>query len=1110
MATTSKLSFRARNLDASKPMPVYIADELPDLSECTPINRAVAQMPTGMEKDEEMELHLQEAIIAQQASTSGIAVENHLIPTPKVSVIDEARYNILYPIQPAPSKNQLIKVQASLSVDKEQPEYDVDTEDEAWLAERGQISAADFEKMMELLEGASSDVQICQPKEARSLLRNFNDDLVDDVYDYWLQKRKDAAGKRKVASLIPRVRTDNRRDAPGSVNPYVAFRRRAEKMQTRKNRKNDEDSYEKTLKLCHDFGRAVTLFDMVRRRERTKAALIELDEITFDERWASGISNAVFNQILAKVKPEVHAEDSQDEGTSSSSVSKVKSHKRKKHGRSAVVSAADTGIATRAWLKKNAEAWNRPPVGISTLGTNCSTSASSLAEAERTAAAADTTVDGRYAFKRRRGCMYRESLATRSCANDPFLDSFGLESRLGYPSSPLRAVSSRLHASTDGNMAAAKDLSQRFYRTLLPSTAARGFRRCIGFARRRVGRGGRIIFDRLLYSPPSTSQCAPEELNDPDIDFTRTYQSKTVFAGNDDDSDEWSVCSDEERAQEELAELEYARREELFRTRIYEKDSETRLPQGMKVGGNIEEGMIGPPGRWSSSGFPYNRASAVPFKEHSCTLNGPRVDSIPSSSCSKWPVVKNSGSAMGTTQHQGLHTNSHIVPTVQTSSNGTPAANEGSTVVPSKYENYLEKRPVDSCVRVPLITAAPVTTQQPQPCTSDETRSIFYPLLPPPAPIAGLEEAGGQNRNEETNGQVIEGARKRRNSPSERRLNNLNRIQQDRVSFPRNVDNSRSRVNGVKRSKGSASPTIAQRASALVAAAEATQKRLGFGRLNGEPAINKCVDTKRLELAIVGSGARIKAPNVVSNLSAVAPVGGGIEMHTPLIEVLKGSAVKGLNGSVGAFPVCTTYSAPHFTPAIGDAHVSPPHQTSVVNTCYPTSDNLGEITSSPDSESMSPPMSTSPAVVPELPHHFGVAEPRVHHPVAIVSSRPSTTQADSRHGGLATKVWLSGDPGIRKRSYDGFSQLHEREMRSPPRGSVAAVPRPLRQTTDSSAAVSLPSRTADYSQSLASNDGEASPGGGVPSTSPSPIPYFTTSKLATHNDISVSEGPLVG
>lgn len=50
----SKVSFRARALDASKQMPVFVADELPDLGEYAAINRAVAQMPTGMEKEEEM------------------------------------------------------------------------------------------------------------------------------------------------------------------------------------------------------------------------------------------------------------------------------------------------------------------------------------------------------------------------------------------------------------------------------------------------------------------------------------------------------------------------------------------------------------------------------------------------------------------------------------------------------------------------------------------------------------------------------------------------------------------------------------------------------------------------------------------------------------------------------------------------------------------------------------------------------------------------------------------------------------------------------------------------------------------------------------------------
>lgn len=49
----SKVSFRARALDVSKPMPIYRAEEIPDLRDFDKINRAVVQMPTGMEKEEE-------------------------------------------------------------------------------------------------------------------------------------------------------------------------------------------------------------------------------------------------------------------------------------------------------------------------------------------------------------------------------------------------------------------------------------------------------------------------------------------------------------------------------------------------------------------------------------------------------------------------------------------------------------------------------------------------------------------------------------------------------------------------------------------------------------------------------------------------------------------------------------------------------------------------------------------------------------------------------------------------------------------------------------------------------------------------------------------------
>uniref|UniRef100_A0A8B9KAN3 Enhancer of polycomb homolog 2 (Drosophila) n=1 Tax=Astyanax mexicanus TaxID=7994 RepID=A0A8B9KAN3_ASTMX len=84
----SKLSFRARALDAAKPLPIYRNGDIPDLNDCVSINRAVPQMPTGMEKEEESEHHLQRAICAQQVFRE--KKECMVIPVP------EAEGNINY------------------------------------------------------------------------------------------------------------------------------------------------------------------------------------------------------------------------------------------------------------------------------------------------------------------------------------------------------------------------------------------------------------------------------------------------------------------------------------------------------------------------------------------------------------------------------------------------------------------------------------------------------------------------------------------------------------------------------------------------------------------------------------------------------------------------------------------------------------------------------------------------------------------------------------------------------------------------------------------------------------------------------------------------------
>ena len=49
----SKVSFRARALDATKLLPIFHATDIPDISDYSAINRTVPQMPTGMEKEEE-------------------------------------------------------------------------------------------------------------------------------------------------------------------------------------------------------------------------------------------------------------------------------------------------------------------------------------------------------------------------------------------------------------------------------------------------------------------------------------------------------------------------------------------------------------------------------------------------------------------------------------------------------------------------------------------------------------------------------------------------------------------------------------------------------------------------------------------------------------------------------------------------------------------------------------------------------------------------------------------------------------------------------------------------------------------------------------------------
>lgn len=267
---TNKPTFRARQLDVSKPLPIYMSDDLPDLHECTELKRAVPQMPSGMEKEEESEHHLQRAMVA-----------GSVIPTPEVAKLvndDLIWHDQTYPPEFHPPK-QLINI-TPFTIEQDVPEYDYDSEDLEWLNTIGRansITADKLEELVDIWEKRSSRFLI-DLLEAKALTKD-DEDTVLLLYDYWLRKRI-----RLGHTLAPVVRTEPIPSDP-SNDSYIAFRKRRDKIQTRKNRKNDEASYEKMLRLRRNICRAVDLMKMIVQRETVKKQAVQLTLDTYKKRY---------------------------------------------------------------------------------------------------------------------------------------------------------------------------------------------------------------------------------------------------------------------------------------------------------------------------------------------------------------------------------------------------------------------------------------------------------------------------------------------------------------------------------------------------------------------------------------------------------------------------------------------------------------------------------------------------------------------------------------------------------------------------------------------------------------------------------------------------------
>jgi len=219
----SKVSFRARALDATKPLPIYRSEEIPDLYDYNVINRAVPQMPTGMEKEEESEKHLQQAI-----AVDALQKDKPIIPTPD-SCSNVPYYSAVYRSKVKVPRD-FIKLSAfdALGLDAEYADYDMDSEDEDFLksCNTKEVSPNQFERMIETMEKESEN-RVITLLDAKQLFHDVEHNLMAQIYDYWLNKRLSLK-----IPLLPEIKTGSKDVLPS--DPYAAFRKRQEKMLTRK------------------------------------------------------------------------------------------------------------------------------------------------------------------------------------------------------------------------------------------------------------------------------------------------------------------------------------------------------------------------------------------------------------------------------------------------------------------------------------------------------------------------------------------------------------------------------------------------------------------------------------------------------------------------------------------------------------------------------------------------------------------------------------------------------------------------------------------------------------------------------------------------------------
>ncbi|KAJ3007808.1 UNVERIFIED_CONTAM: Enhancer of polycomb-like protein 1, partial [Siphonaria sp. JEL0065] len=302
------MALRSRKLDYKRRFSVFRWSECLDLDETVSASRNVANIKTGVDKEEEDEHHLRAALDANQA---GVTNHSVVIPVPDASAKFkdyEKYYSPTYQIS-----KQYVKFSAQMD-DYVGCLYCLDERDEEFLKtwkneiekngaslEAEFLDDDSFEMCMHVLERFGSErLQVANIPTMNDAITFFVQNepslsyppaAFERVFNHWCFRRYSApriqtTNMNPGRPIAPPLRVDDFTANPkqDDSDPYICFRKRDIRPARKHTKRVDMASLDKLKKLHQDLVQVRSILDHIGAREETRRELLAMDTAFFEKR----------------------------------------------------------------------------------------------------------------------------------------------------------------------------------------------------------------------------------------------------------------------------------------------------------------------------------------------------------------------------------------------------------------------------------------------------------------------------------------------------------------------------------------------------------------------------------------------------------------------------------------------------------------------------------------------------------------------------------------------------------------------------------------------------------------------------------------------------------